>query len=215
MNLDQLLFSGIKLIPVILSAIGSILAGFAAVAAAILLFLTLKETRKQTKLGYRGFLAPHLIGDVTFIENPNEPNKISQLQIQYKFMETNRAPLLLKECDWKFSEKDTVDIDVDGWFRELLSKRRKDHLGPVIVNEIFVASREPLESTKDFSNKFRQGIEGAQNVFLVHGIFAYEDLTWETCWVYMRWRITLVAQKDQKITGIIEKEEYRLLNWVN
>jgi len=192
-----------------------LIGGLGAAVAAILLIFTLKETRKQTKLGFRGFLGVELVPEkpINFIREPSDDKNLQWLKVWYKFSETNRVPLLLKARDWKFSE-DAI-ISIQEWYKKLLSERGNDILTPVIVNREFYFQKVVLEATRQFWRKFREGTVGIHQ-FFIHGIFGYQDYTRKCYWVYARWIMVLSTIKklngksDLKIRW--EPQEYRLLN---
>jgi len=202
----------------IIGAIGGLIGGIGAATAAILLVLTLRETRKQTGLGYRGFLGVSLDHHIEWIrESKSVDSPLKKIKMHYMFLETNRAPLLLRIKEFRFSEES--DIDVKGWYETLKfhPDKGKKILSPVIINTKYNLFYEDLsKKIKEFYDKVRRNDKSAHTSFAVHSIFQYENLIGESSWVYVRWRLYYGVFEDVEekphIGGSIVQEEYRCLN---
>ncbi len=198
----------------LIGGIGGIVGCITAIVASVLLWKTLKETRKQTQLGYKGVLGVSPGTDVNFQLEFESKEKLKQITVTYKFIQNNSAILLLRVREWLFDEREK--IDVDSWYEQLKPKLKEKILTPVIPNQEFGFFKEALESTKKFYSLFSEGNRNANNRFYVHGIFAYEDLTHDIYWIYIRWSLNLSVighpgQEDLKINSFSNQEEYRFL----
>ncbi len=200
----------------IVAAIGGLIAGVAAVVAAILLGRTLKETRKQTQLGYKGVLGIEVGSKIEWCaESKDKPENLVRIRLQYRFSQNNNALLLLKVREWLFANKE--EIDVMKWYEYLRFKLTEKILTPVIPSQEYGFVRRSLEGTRKFYSQWAKGNKKANDNFFAHAIFAYEDITGDVFWIYIRWNLSSVVTGRREREGLeivtnVSQEEYRFLS---
>jgi hypothetical protein len=172
-----------------IAAIGGLVAGVAAVVAAILLWRTLRETRKQTQLGYKGVLGIAPGGEIEWsAESKEKSDSLTRIGMRYRFVQNNNALLLLRVREWLFVNREK--IDVMKWYEYLRPKLKDKILTPVIPDLNYNVTKKPLQGTRKFYSQWARGNRKAKDKFFAHAIFAYEDLTRDIFWIYIRWNLS-------------------------
>ncbi|MCK4232205.1 hypothetical protein KAX06_07610 [candidate division WOR-3 bacterium] len=183
MGFEQFLASTIDFLMEV-APIGGLLGGIGAIVAIIFLWLNLHAIRKQIELQNKGVL----VVDITDIFGRGKSPKIGieVLKIKYRYLQTGRVPLIMKTAE--LDARDSKNIDVKGWFKELRRKERRI-TGPIIPKKVYSGDVYAPEKYKEASKIGSNGREKSKTEYYIHGIFEYEDVMRKTYWVYIRWLV--------------------------
>jgi hypothetical protein len=124
--------------------------------------ISIQELQKQTNLQYRGAIVIDL---EDFLHPGDSLNPTPEhLVIRYKFLKTDRIPVLMERLGWKVT--DDKYIDIEAWRRELQLLSNTEDFGPAVSDKLFFSYVKPSPKLQAFYDTL--SLECIGTVYYLH-----------------------------------------------